>query len=71
MNDYEVIGQIGEGAFGKAFLVQDRRQENGACRCVVKEVDLRKVVSPLTLLTSSSGSSSFDGKPTSCCMTPW
>ncbi|XP_075886566.1 serine/threonine-protein kinase Nek5 isoform X3 [Nelusetta ayraudi] len=43
MNDYEVIGQIGEGAFGKAFLVQERQRGNGACRCVVKEVDLRKM----------------------------
>lgn len=54
MNDYEVIGQIGEGAFGKAILVKDRRQKDGACCCVVKEVDLRKVVAALTLPTGSS-----------------
>uniref|UniRef100_A0A8C9ZMS2 non-specific serine/threonine protein kinase n=1 Tax=Sander lucioperca TaxID=283035 RepID=A0A8C9ZMS2_SANLU len=35
MNNYEVIGQIGEGAFGKAFLVQDRGG-GGDRRCVVK-----------------------------------
>lgn len=54
MNDYEVIGQIGEGAFGKAFLVKDRQQGDEASRCVIKEVDLRKVVSTLTLPTGSS-----------------
>lgn len=48
MDDYEVIGQIGEGAFGKAFLVQERQRGDGACRCVVKEVDLRKVGSSPT-----------------------
>lgn len=43
MDDYEVKGQIGEGAFGKVFLVQERGRGGGACRCVIKEVDLRKV----------------------------
>ncbi|XP_035860346.1 serine/threonine-protein kinase Nek5-like [Sander lucioperca] len=42
MNNYEVIGQIGEGAFGKAFLVQDRGG-GGDRRCVVKEINLRKM----------------------------
>lgn len=53
MNDYKVIGQIGEGAFGKAFLVQERQRGDGACRCVVKEVDLRKVGSSPTWQAAS------------------
>ena len=42
MNNYEIVRQIGEGAFGKAFLARDR---DGGCEteCVVKEVNLRKV----------------------------
>uniref|UniRef100_A0A3Q3JH73 non-specific serine/threonine protein kinase n=1 Tax=Monopterus albus TaxID=43700 RepID=A0A3Q3JH73_MONAL len=42
MNSYEVIRQIGEGAFGKAFLVRDRRG-GGDRQCVVKEIILRKM----------------------------
>lgn len=42
MNDYKVIRQIGEGAFGKAFLVHER-QGGGDSQRVVKEIDLRKV----------------------------
>ncbi|XP_042350746.1 serine/threonine-protein kinase Nek5-like [Plectropomus leopardus] len=42
MNSYEVICQIGEGAFGKAFLVQDRKA-GGDKQCVVKQIDLRKM----------------------------
>ena len=42
MNDYEVIRQIGEGAFGRAFLVRDKR-EGGDNQCVVKQISLRKV----------------------------
>ncbi|KAM4558581.1 serine/threonine-protein kinase Nek5 [Odontesthes bonariensis] len=41
MNDYEVIRQIGEGAFGKAFLVRDKRGSDG--QCVVKQIGLRKM----------------------------
>lgn len=42
MNDYKVIRQIGEGAFGKAFLVHER-QRGGDGQRVVKEIDLQKV----------------------------
>ncbi|XP_040912645.1 serine/threonine-protein kinase Nek5-like isoform X2 [Toxotes jaculatrix] len=42
MNNYEVIRQIGEGAFGKAFLVRDRGG-GGDRQCVVKQIDLRKM----------------------------
>lgn len=42
MNDYEVIRQIGQGAFGKAFLVKDKGG-GGNTQCVVKEISLRKV----------------------------
>ncbi|KAL0963686.1 hypothetical protein UPYG_G00309570 [Umbra pygmaea] len=44
MNQYEVVRQIGEGAFGKAFLARDRRRDgDGDSQCVVKEVNLRKM----------------------------
>ncbi|KAK7938693.1 hypothetical protein WMY93_002019 [Mugilogobius chulae] len=42
MNRYEVIRQIGEGAFGKAFLVQDKGGGDNA-QCVVKQINLRKM----------------------------
>ncbi|XP_028249946.1 serine/threonine-protein kinase Nek5 [Parambassis ranga] len=42
MNNYEVIRQIGEGAFGKAFLVRDKGGGDGR-QCVVKEISLRKM----------------------------
>ncbi|XP_035770510.1 serine/threonine-protein kinase Nek5-like isoform X2 [Neolamprologus brichardi] len=42
MNDYEVIRQIGQGAFGKAFLVKDKGG-GGNTQCVVKEISLRKM----------------------------
>ncbi|CAB1347136.1 unnamed protein product, partial [Coregonus sp. 'balchen'] len=45
MNQYEVVHQIGEGAFGKAFLARDRdRDGGGESQCVVKEINLRKIV---------------------------
>ncbi|XP_022062151.2 serine/threonine-protein kinase Nek5 isoform X1 [Acanthochromis polyacanthus] len=40
MNNYEVVRQIGEGAFGKAFLVRDK---GGGAQCVIKEISLRKM----------------------------
>ncbi|XP_055006351.1 serine/threonine-protein kinase Nek5 [Boleophthalmus pectinirostris] len=42
MNKYEVIRQIGEGAFGKAFLVRDKEGGDNA-QCVVKQISLRKM----------------------------
>ncbi|KAA8579179.1 hypothetical protein FQN60_018752, partial [Etheostoma spectabile] len=42
MNNYEVIRQIGEGAFGKAFLVQERGG-GGDRQCVVKQIKLTKM----------------------------
>ncbi|XP_030614424.1 serine/threonine-protein kinase Nek5 isoform X2 [Archocentrus centrarchus] len=42
MNDYEVIRQIGQGAFGKAFLVRDKGGGENK-QCVVKEISLRKM----------------------------
>ncbi|XP_027879000.1 serine/threonine-protein kinase Nek5 isoform X1 [Xiphophorus couchianus] len=42
MNDYEVIRQIGEGAFGTAFLVRDKRGDGGRS-CVVKQIGLGKM----------------------------
>ncbi|XP_034741989.1 serine/threonine-protein kinase Nek5 [Etheostoma cragini] len=42
MNNYEVIRQIGEGAFGKAFLVRERGG-GGDRQCVVKQINLTKM----------------------------
>ncbi|CAL8266737.1 unnamed protein product [Lota lota] len=42
MNSYDVVRQIGEGAFGKAFLVRDRDQSS-ASMCVIKEIKLGKM----------------------------
>ncbi|XP_044222543.1 serine/threonine-protein kinase Nek5-like isoform X2 [Thunnus albacares] len=42
MNNYEVIRQIGEGAFGKAFLVRDKGG-GGDRQCVVKQINLREM----------------------------
>ncbi|XP_044071779.1 serine/threonine-protein kinase Nek5-like isoform X2 [Siniperca chuatsi] len=42
MNNYEVIRQIGEGAFGKAFLVRDKGA-GGDRQCVVKQINLRQM----------------------------
>ncbi|XP_013878197.1 serine/threonine-protein kinase Nek5 [Austrofundulus limnaeus] len=41
MNNYEVVRQIGEGAFGRALLVLDKR--GGGRQCVVKQISLRKM----------------------------
>ncbi|XP_061923330.1 serine/threonine-protein kinase Nek5-like [Entelurus aequoreus] len=43
MDDYEVVRQIGEGAFGKAFLV--RPKGAAGAQCVVKRIDLTKMSS--------------------------
>ncbi|CAL8371183.1 unnamed protein product [Arctogadus glacialis] len=40
MNGYDVVRQIGEGAFGKAFLVRD---QSSAIMCVIKEIKLGKM----------------------------
>ncbi|XP_058470108.1 serine/threonine-protein kinase Nek5-like isoform X1 [Solea solea] len=40
MNNYEVMGQIGEGAFGKVFLVRETGRDR---QSVVKQIDLRKM----------------------------
>ncbi|XP_029348752.1 serine/threonine-protein kinase Nek5 isoform X2 [Echeneis naucrates] len=40
MDSYEVIRQIGQGSFGKAFLVRDKA---GGRRCVVKQINLTKM----------------------------
>ncbi|XP_054642551.1 serine/threonine-protein kinase Nek5-like isoform X3 [Dunckerocampus dactyliophorus] len=43
MNDYEVVCQIGEGAFGKAFLVRPKGVADA--QCVVKQINLTKMSS--------------------------
>lgn len=42
MNSYEVVRKIGEGAFGKAFLVRDKGG-GGDRQCVVKQINFTKV----------------------------
>ncbi|XP_027146988.1 serine/threonine-protein kinase Nek5 [Larimichthys crocea] len=42
MDRYEVVRQIGQGAFGKAFLVRDK-DGGGDRQSVVKQIDLRKM----------------------------
>lgn len=58
MNDYKVIRQIGEGAFGKAFLVHER-QGGGDSQRVVKEINLRKVGRQLTAANTLVLSATF------------
>uniref|UniRef100_A0AAY4D614 non-specific serine/threonine protein kinase n=1 Tax=Denticeps clupeoides TaxID=299321 RepID=A0AAY4D614_9TELE len=41
MDQYEVLRLVGEGAFAKAFLA--RRRGGGAQRCVLKQIDTRKM----------------------------
>ncbi|XP_056144870.1 serine/threonine-protein kinase Nek5 [Lampris incognitus] len=42
MNSYEITRQIGEGAFGKVFLVRER--DGGSDQqCVIKEINLREM----------------------------
>lgn len=43
MNDYDVVRQIGEGAFGKVFLVRHKGAGGDRHCVVVKQIDLRKV----------------------------
>lgn len=53
MNDYELIRQIGEGAFGKAFLARDTGA-GGDRQCVVKQIDLTKVRQPSVRFSNTS-----------------
>ncbi|GAA6067709.1 serine/threonine-protein kinase Nek5 isoform X1, partial [Tachysurus ichikawai] len=40
MEEYMVLGQVGEGAFGKALLV--REKTGSGLRCVVKQISLSR-----------------------------
>lgn len=41
MDQYEVLRQVGQGAFGRALLVKHRRED--AQLYVIKEINLRQV----------------------------
>ncbi|XP_027001274.1 serine/threonine-protein kinase Nek5 isoform X2 [Tachysurus fulvidraco] len=44
MEEYMVLGQVGEGAFGKALLV--REKTGSGLRCVVKQISLSRMSAP-------------------------
>ncbi|KAI7808250.1 hypothetical protein IRJ41_000458 [Triplophysa rosa] len=43
MDDYELIGQIGRGAFGRALLVRPKDSDAAIPRYVIKEINLRQM----------------------------
>lgn len=49
MDNYVIIKMIGEGAFGKIFLA--RKKEDNQ-QCVIKEINLTKVISFIIVLCS-------------------
>ncbi|XP_056610216.1 serine/threonine-protein kinase Nek5 isoform X2 [Triplophysa dalaica] len=43
MDDYELIGQIGRGAFGRALLVRPKDSDPAMPRYVIKEINMRQM----------------------------